>query len=337
MTETITLLRPQHSEVDAVSAGKFEIPTAAQPARIYWGRATVLVSIHLLALAALSPYAFSWTGLMLVLVGHHLFGMLGVTLGYHRLLTHRSLQTPKWLERSLATLGVCCLQDTPARWVAIHRMHHQYSDCRDDPHTPAAGFLWGHFGWLFYQNQGHHTLSKCDRYAHDVLCDPYYFWLERGVNAFLVYATHAVMFFLVGFGIGWNHGGSAAGLQFGLSLFVWGVIVRTVVVWHGTWAVNSITHVFGYRNYRTREDSRNNWIVALLSHGEGWHNNHHAQPRCANNRHKWWEFDLTFQVIRVMQMLGLAANVVVRKATPAEKTATSRLPLPEVEPTARVA
>ncbi len=253
----------------------------------------------------------------MVLIGHHLFGMLGISLCYHRLLTHRSLVTPKWFERTLATLGVCCLQDTPARWVAIHRKHHQESDKQPDPHTPMAGFLWSHFGWLLYENRDHHSTSDCDRYAHDVLRDPYYRWLERGNNGLLLYVVHAVVFFLVGLvsGLWFSGGDMMAGVQFGSSLFVWGVIVRTVFVWHGTWAVNSLTHLSGYRNYETREDSRNNWLVALLSHGEGWHNNHHAKPRCANNRHRWWEFDLTYQTIRLFCCLGLANKVVEYEPT----------------------
>jgi len=292
------------------------MPAAAQPRQIYWAWLVGVVALHLLALAALVPWLFSWTGVVLVVVGHHVFGLLGITLGYHRLLTHRALESPKWFERVLATLGVCCLQDTPARWVAIHRMHHQHADQQDDPHSPLAGFLWGHMGWLCFENRDHLSLLNCDRYAHDVLRDPYYFWLERGAHWILVYALHALLFFLVGLGIGWTcFGGWLAGVQFGLSLLVWGVAVRTVLVWHITWAVNSIAHVWGYRNYETREDSRNNWIVAWLSHGEGLHNNHHAQPRCANNRHRWWEFDLTYQVIRLLRVVGLARQVVVPAAS----------------------
>ena len=304
------------------------MPAAAQPLQIYWARTAVVISIHLLALAALVPWLFSWTGLILVFVGHHLFGMLGIALGYHRLLTHRALTSPKWFERLLATLGVCCLQDTPARWVATHRMHHQHSDKQDDPHSPAAGFLWGHVGWLVFENRDHLSLANLDRYAHDVLRDRYYLWLERGVNAILIYILHATVFFLIGLSIGWvSFGNFLEGLQFGLSVVVWGVLVRTVVVWHGTWAINSITHISGYRNYETREHSRNNWIVALLSHGEGWHNNHHAKPRCANNGHKWWEFDLTYWVICLLQTVGLAQQVVGLKEGPPDDVVPTLLPL----------
>lgn len=300
------------TSIRRLRGGHLETPAASQPLKIHWARFIAVVSVHGLALAAFIPWLFSWTGVALVIAGHFLFGMLGITLCYHRLLAHQSLESPKWFERLLATLAVCCLQDTPARWVAIHRMHHQHSDKQDDPHTPAVSFLWSHFGWLLVENRDHLRLSSCDRYAHDVLRDPYYFWLERGVNALLIYTAQILVFFSIGCGIGWASSGTLLpGVQFGLSLVVWGVFVRTVVVWHGTWAVNSLTHIFGYRNYETREDSRNNWLVALLAHGEGWHNNHHARPRCANNRHKWWEFDMTFQVIRLLQVVGLARQVVV--------------------------
>lgn len=304
-----------HTDVETSRSGvttSIPKPEATQPFRIYWRRAGVIFGIHALALAAFLPWCFSWVGVALVLIGHHLFGMLGISLCYHRLLTHRSLQTPKWFERFLATLGVCCFQDTPARWVAIHRMHHQESDKQSDPHTPAAGFFWSHMGWVFYENRDHHTIHDCDRYAHDVLRDPYYRWLERGSNGLLIYTLHAVLFFAIGFFTGYALSGwqAAAGLQLGTSVLIWGVFVRTVLVWHGTWAVNSLTHMSGYRNYETREDSCNNWFVALLSHGEGWHNNHHAKPRCANNQHRWWEFDLTYLTIRLLRAMGLARHVV---------------------------
>jgi fatty-acid desaturase len=304
-----------------------ERPVGTQPLRINGLRSASIIAIHVLALAAFVPWLFSWTGLILVLIGHHAFGMLGITLGYHRLLTHGALKCPKWFERLLATLGVCCLQDTPARWVAIHRMHHQHSDKQNDPHSPAAGFFWGHVGWLLYQNRDHLSLTNCDRYANDILRDPYYFWLERGINAVLLYVLHAIAFFVIGLGIGWtSSGGLVEGLRFGLSLVVWGVVVRTVVVWHVTWAVNSFTHVSGYQNYETREHSHNNWIVALLSHGEGWHNNHHAKPRCANNGHRWWEFDLTFQTIRLLQAVGLATQVVSLVADRTDDTGRTLFP-----------
>jgi fatty-acid desaturase len=129
------------------------------------------------------------------------------------------------------------------------------------------------------------------------------------------------VFYFGGFAVGWSTSGSiAAGVQFGLSLMVWGVFVRTVLTWHITWSINSVTHVWGYQNYETTDDSRNNWWVALLTYGEGWHNNHHAYPRMAPHGHKWWEFDVTWITIRVLEKLGLVKNIVLPRAWTKDQT-----------------
>jgi stearoyl-CoA desaturase (delta-9 desaturase) len=237
--------------------------------------------------------------------------MLGITLCYHRMLTHRSLVCPKWLERSLAVLGVCCLQDTPARWVAVHRLHHQHSDRQPDPHSPLVNFLWAHVGWVLVRHREHSRVTFFEQYARDVLRDPWYLALERHIAWFWVYWLHALAYFVAGLVAGRLGSGQwMAGVQFGLSLLVWGVFFRTVFVWHATWAVNSVTHICGYRNYDTADDSRNHWLVALIGWGEGWHNNHHADQRAAAHGHRWWEYDVTYAVIRGLELLGLAKNVV---------------------------
>lgn len=265
--------------------------------------------MHLLAMLALWPWLFSWTGVASVIIGHHLFGLLGMTVGYHRLLTHRSFQCPRWLEHSLALLGVCCLQDTPARWVATHRLHHQHSDEQQDPHSPLVNLAWGQFGWLMFKNPGVGSLSHLDRYARDLMRDPFYLWLERRHNGLVIFLAHAFLFLALGAGIGWFTGGQAEAVRMGLSLLVWGVAVRTIVVWHVTWAVNSLTHLWGYRTYETNDNSRNNWLVGLLAHGEGWHNNHHAQPTAAAHGRQWWEIDLSYTFICFLERVGLAWNV----------------------------
>jgi fatty-acid desaturase len=315
--------KPPRPEPTTTSAPKgtqrLEMPIAAQPVRILWPYVVSISLIHVVALLALVPWFFSWTGLIVAIAGHYVFGMLGMTLGYHRLLTHRGFTCPKWLEHGLALLGVCCLQDTPARWVAVHRMHHQHSDDQPDPHTPKVSLFWSHVGWLFYQNREHDHFWHFERYVRDMLTDPFYQRLERKHAAFKIYGLHAALFLLVGFLIGWAASGTLpGGIHLGLSLVVWGVAVRTVFVWHVTWAVNSLSHVSGYKNYETRDDSRNNWLVALVAHGEGWHNNHHAQPRAALHGHRWWEFDLTWQVVRVLELVGLARDV-KRPRSPHEK------------------
>ncbi|MFO0945800.1 MAG: fatty acid desaturase [Planctomycetota bacterium] len=281
--------------------------------RIRWIYLLPILAVHLLALCALFPYAFSWTGVAVAFLGVHVFGQ-GINLCYHRGLTHRSFHMAPWLERCFVILAVCCMQDTPAQWVAHHRRHHQHSDDVDDPHSPNRGGFWAHMGWLFVKNPSTHSLAALFGYSRDILEDPFYFWLERRGNWIWIFVAHVLLFFMAGFAIGgWTaDDGLAAGLQFGTSLVVWGVLVRTVVVWHITWSVNSLSHLWGYRNYATSDDSRNNWLVALLTVGEGWHNNHHHDPTCATTRHQWWELDITYLELRLLERLGLVSDIVPR-------------------------
>ncbi len=274
-----------------------------------WPYAIAIGAIHLAALLAVVPWLFSWTGLIAMLLGVHVYGY-GINLCYHRLLAHRSAKVPKWLERSLVVLALCSMQDTPGKWVAMHRYHHNHSDEQPDPHSPLVTFLWAHVGWLMVHNAGTHNVGTYRKYAGDVLQDPFYLYLEKNFLWVWIYVAHALLYFAIGFAIGNATGGLVAGLQFGLSLLVWGVILRTVGVWHITWSVNSVTHMFGYSRYKTGDHSRNNWLVAILSDGEGWHNNHHHDPASASNQHRWWEFDLTYYKIKLLEKIGLATDVV---------------------------
>lgn len=278
---------------------------------IDWPTLGVVVAVHLFAVLAVVPWLFSWWGIGLAVAGCYVFGTLGINLGYHRLLTHRSFKCPLWLERTFATLGVCCLEKTPAHFVTTHRVHHQHSDKDDDPHSPLGSLFWGHVGWVFVENPRLNNAAAYDRYARDIVRDPYCLALEKNLLWVWVYVAHAVAFFAAGFACGWLlPGGSAErGLQLGLSVLVWGVFVRTVLVWHITWSVNSIGHTWGYRNYETRENSRNNLLVGLISNGEGWHNNHHADQRAAAHGHRWWELDVTYATIVGLRWCGLAWDV----------------------------
>ncbi|MCA9230198.1 MAG: fatty acid desaturase [Planctomycetales bacterium] len=312
---------------DAENDGRFHDPlswpeSTVNPVRIRWRYALSIPAIHLLACLAFVPWFFSWTGVVLCVLGLYVFGTLGINLCYHRLLTHQGFVAPKWLEHSLAILGVCTMQDTPACWVAMHRMHHKYSDTRPDPHSPLVNFLWGHCGWLMIVNRDFRNVNYYERFVRDILKDPFYLRLERNSFWTVVYAIHALVFFLIGFGIGRATGTTAMdGVQFGLSLVVWGVLLRTVVTWHITWSVNSVTHLWGYQNYNTRENSQNNMLIGLLSNGEGWHNNHHADQRAASHGHHWWEFDVTWLTIRLLEIIGLAKDV-VRPKSWSEKATT---------------
>ncbi len=142
----------------AATSHRLDLPAASRPVRIDWEYLAALTLVHLLAMAAFVPWLFSWTGVATAVIGHFLFGMMGITIGYHRLLTHRGFACPKWFEHLLAILGICTLQDSPARWVAIHRIHHKESDHEPDPHSPLAGFFWGHMGWLFVKSRDHDGL-----------------------------------------------------------------------------------------------------------------------------------------------------------------------------------
>lgn len=305
----------------AIGTSKLPLPETVPPKKVIWPYAISVALYHLLALLAFWPWLFSWTGAVLAVSGLYIFGTLGINLCYHRLLTHRGFTCPLWLEHTFALLGVCCLQDTPARWVAIHRMHHQYSDEQPDPHSPLVTFFWGHMGWIFVENREINSMLNYDRYARDILKDPFYFAMERKLAWVWINLAQAALFYLVGFAIGWASTGQAmGGVQFGLSLLVWGVLLRTVLVWHITWSVNSLAHVWGYRNYETDENSRNNWFVALVSNGEGWHNNHHADQKSAAHGHRWWEFDVTYLTIWALEKLGLARDVVRPSAKLAAKS-----------------
>jgi stearoyl-CoA desaturase (delta-9 desaturase) len=291
---------------------RLPVPDTVLPLRIDWQYAIGVVGYHLLALLALVPWFFSWTGVILALLGLYVFGTLGINLCYHRLLTHRGLRCDKWLEYTLAILGVCSFQDTPARWVAVHRRHHQYADEQPDPHSPLVNFFWGHMGWLLVENKGLRRLGIYDRYAKDILRDRFYAGLERKGRWLKILVLSWVVFFLGGLAAGLLRGDTLSdAAQFGASVLVWGVFVRTVLVWHITWSVNSITHRWGYCNYATDEGSRNNIFVGLISNGEGWHNNHHADPRSAKHGHLWWEFDVTYLTIRLLVLLGLANHLVM--------------------------
>jgi len=287
------------------------LPAGAQHRRIYWRYVVVVVFYHLVALLAFVPDLFNWAGLLVAVLGVYVFGGLGINVGYHRLLTHRSFKCPKWLEHVLAVLGLCCMQDAPARWVAVHRRHHHHTDEHPDPHSPLVSFFWAHMGWLIYENSELDRLAAYQRYAKDILRDPFYKTLERnlvgivGLSWFVFFAAGFLALRIVG-------NPTLQSLQFGGLMLLWGVFVRTVLVWHITWSVNSLSHFWGYRNYGTNDDSRNNAFVSLLTSGEGWHNNHHADPGAANCSYHWWEFDGIYWVIRGFALLGLASDVVER-------------------------
>jgi stearoyl-CoA desaturase (delta-9 desaturase) len=265
-------------------------PTPIRAKRDY-GTGIGLGFIHLCALAAFMPMFFSWSAVAVCLVLVYVTGGLGVTLGYHRLLTHRSFRMPKLMEYASAFFGTLALQGGPIWWVATHRKHHAHSDKDGDPHDVYKGWWWAHIDWLYRSNKDRPARNEVARYTKDMIDDKVYVFL----NTFEVPIQIAVGLLLF-----------AAG---GISWVVWGVFVRLVLTYHITWLVNSAAHTSGYRTFRTTDRSMNNWMVALLAFGEGWHNNHHAFPFSARHGMKRSEFDMTWSTIKLLSGLRLAREV----------------------------
>ena len=299
-------------------AGRLPLPLGTAQRKINWRYALAVGIYHLLASLALLPWFFSGTGAALAVIGIYVFGAAGINLCYHRLLSHRSFSCPLWLEHSFAMIAVCCVEDTPARWVATHRLHHHRADDRPDPHSPLVNLFWSYIGWLFIENADLARGIACDRYARDIIRDKFYRWIERAVVWIML--VQSLIYFAVGCLVELSLGGSLAeALQFGASVWLWGVVIRTVLVWHITWCGNSFPHMFGYRNYETNDNSRNNALVAIITSGEGWHNNHHADPGSASNQRHWWEIDLTYLLLRLLVLLGLAWDVQLPKRVVASR------------------
>ncbi|MBW4435259.1 MAG: fatty acid desaturase [Pelatocladus maniniholoensis HA4357-MV3] len=263
-----------------------------QPLTLSWTSVIFFGTFHALALLAL--WCFSWPALGITIFMHWLLGSIGICLGYHRLLTHRSLHVPKWLEYALATVGALALQGGPIFWVAGHRLHHLHTeDTEKDPYSSRRGFWWSHMLWLFYPRAEFFNYEIYKKFAPDLDREPFYRWLNR--YFLLLQIPVAVLLYALG---GW-------------SFVVYGVFLRAVLLWHSTWLINSASHLRGYRHFQVNDNSRNLWWAALLTYGEGWHNNHHAYPNVAKAGLKWWEVDITWWAIKTLQTLGLAKKVVM--------------------------
>jgi stearoyl-CoA desaturase (delta-9 desaturase) len=250
--------------------------------------------------ALLAPWTFTVGGVTTGAVLFLLTGLFGVGLGYHRLLCHRSFRTTPWLRYPFAFLGVLAFQEGPLTWCAIHRLHHRHADTDQDPQMSGRGFLWTHVLWAVADLNGGLLPGQSLTVVADLRREPVLYWMER-----LLYGVNILFAFSL-FLFGWLFGD----LALGLSLLVWGFFLRIVLGWHATLLVNSVNHRWGYRNYPSRDNSQNCWWVALLTFGEGWHNNHHHRPRCAAHGRRWFEIDMTYGVIRLLETCGLAQGVV---------------------------
>ena len=256
-----------------------------------WLISTFLVLFHVGAVAAL--FFFTWNALFVAIFLYWVAGSLGIGMGYHRLLTHRSFRTSKWVEYFLTICAVSAMEGGPLLWVATHRTHHQFPDEEGDPHSPRDGKWWAHVGWILVGNALRQDASTLDRYVPDLAKDKFHVWITE---------FHFVPTLILGIGL------FAAG---GLPFLLWGIFLRIVVGLHATWLVNSATHLWGRRRFETRDDSRNSWWVALLTFGEGWHNNHHAHPTSARHGLAWYEIDHSWILISIFKFFGIAKSVKV--------------------------
>jgi stearoyl-CoA desaturase (delta-9 desaturase) len=262
---------------------------AAARNEINWITASFMIAFHIGAVAAL--FFFSWKALFLAIFLWWVAGSLGIGMGYHRLLTHRGYKTPKWVEYFLTVCATLALEGGPIFWVATHRIHHRFSDQDGDPHSPIDGKWWAHMGWILTGKSMHHDTRTLSRYVPDLAKDKFHVWITK---------YHYVPMIVLGL---------VLLVLGGLPFLLWGIFLRTVFLLHCTWLVNSATHSWGSRRFVTRDFSTNSWWVALLTFGEGWHNNHHAHPVSARHGLRWFEIDMNWYGIWLLEKFGLARNI----------------------------
>ncbi|SRR5579883_1507088 len=239
----------------------------------------------LFAIWLLWQRAVHWSDLIL-LVGGYTLVILGVGMGFHRMLTHRSFRPHPVVKVLLLLLGSMALEGPALEWAATHLKHHAHADQEGDPHSPAEGLFHAHIGWVLRKFSNDPNI-----YCRSLTTDPIVRFMSR------TFALWVVLSLVIPFAIG------------GWSGLLWGGLVRIFLVHHVTWSVNSICHTFGRRAFETRDRSRNEWIIGLLAFGEGWHNNHHAFPRSAFHGLHWWQLDLSGSLIWLLERLGLVQEV----------------------------
>jgi len=272
-----------------------------------------VVNIVTTVLACVLPFIYSSRSSIVAFAVFYVLTGLGLTVGYHRLFAHRAFKVPKWLERTIAVCGYLAIQRGPIFWVAMHRMHHRYTDIPGrDPHTPHEGLLHVHFGWMQRKRRDVWEKVLYRRWAPDLLKDTFYVWLDDEHRDYVAYVALVGLSYLVGGVVGaalddsrrFDH-------HNGLCFLVWVGLLNRVAILHAFGFINSVCHTLGTRPFATHgaDTSVNNALVAVLIFGEGWHNNHHAFPTSARQGLRWYQWDPAWYTIWTMQKLGLASNV----------------------------
>ncbi|MEQ1906269.1 MAG: fatty acid desaturase [Pirellulaceae bacterium] len=303
-----------HDHSDHIHADYEQPPEASRGQKIAMMIAVIVPFVGFLVATIICwQYGFmGWQYLAMVIAGWSVT-TLGITIGFHRLMSHKSFETYRWVKAGLMMMGSLSVEGAPLVWCAVHRRHHGHSDQDGDPHSPnldGPGFkglvkgLWhGQIGWLF---SGYWSKPDMEKYIPDLSKDRLLQWIDRNYYLFVVISLllPAVAGFMIEYFIGVRNPWIGALLG-----FLWGGLVRIFLTHHVTWSINSVCHVFGKRHFRSGDHSTNNLVCALLSMGEGWHNNHHAFPSSARHGLLWYQFDMSWLVIRTMQILGLAWDI----------------------------
>lgn len=263
-----------------------------------WMRVAPFIALHLACLAVF------WVGVSWVAVGacvaSYVLRMFAITAFYHRYFAHRAFRASRPVQFVFALIGASATQRGPLWWAAHHRIHHKRADRDGDPHSPNDGLLWSHMGWFL----GRRHFGTAWEQIPDLAKFPELRWLDR--FDVVVPVVYAALFFALGAGLErWAPGLETSGSQ----MLVWGYFVSTVILIHATLTINSLAHRFGTRRFETRDQSRNNPWLAVLTLGEGWHNNHHAYPGSARQGFYWWEIDISYALLRVMALFGLVRDL----------------------------
>jgi stearoyl-CoA desaturase (Delta-9 desaturase) len=261
-------------------------------------RSGIFLLLHVIALVTPFLVPFSWlaVGLGVAFYVVRMFGLTGV---YHRYFAHRAYKTSRWFQFVLACIGCAAMQKGPLWWAGHHRHHHKHSDQEDDPHSPIVRSVWwAHIGWVISGQFNRAPVMKdFEKFPELRLLDTFLTWIPGLLVGVLCYLID-----------GWSG-------------VVWGFVVPTVLLYHATFLVNSACHLFGTRRYETTDQSRNCWWAAILTMGEGWHNNHHHYQSCARQGFKWWEIDMSYYIIRMLGFVGLVWDI----REPTEKALKSKL------------
>jgi len=278
--------------------------TFTQP--VNWITVFFMGAFHVGAVVAL--FMFAWKPFLVACLLWWVAGGFGIGMGYHRLLTHRGYKTPKWMEYVLTVCGTLALEGGPIFWVGTHRVHHQNTDKEGDPHSPRDGGLWAHMGWIMTGRAIHNKSDALYPYVPDLRKDKFHLWITKW--HWLPMVVLGVLLLVFG---GWPY-------------VMWGVFARTVFGLHSTWLVNSATHMWGSQRFMTGDTSTNSFWVAVLTFGEGWHNNHHAVPQAARHGLTWYEVDLNWYGIWALRKLGLAWDISLQKLGEAKETIKTAIP-----------